>query len=195
VKPRILVVHFSRTGRTRVVAEAVARALAADSEQVRDRVDREGVLGFVRSAVEALSGVSCEIRVPVLDPSTYDLVVVGTPIWAASASTPVRTYLWLERDRLRRVAFFVTHGGSGSARALRQLRELAGQPPAATLVLRDADVASGAYRKAVERFARSIAASAGRQRAKKTTPKRRGASFAPAFARRAEPRAATSRRS
>jgi flavodoxin len=157
VKPRILVVHYSRTGRTRLVGEEIARALHADSEEIRDTVDREGTVGFLRSAVESLFGVSCEIRVPVLDPSSYDLVVVGSPVWGASVSTPVRTYLWMERARLPRVAFYVTHGGGGSDRALERMRALVEKAPVATLVVREKDLAAGAHHAKVARFARTIA--------------------------------------
>ncbi|HET7753449.1 MAG TPA: hypothetical protein VFK85_06025 [Anaeromyxobacteraceae bacterium] len=160
MKPRVLVVHYSRTGRTRLVGEEIARALHADSEEIRDTVARDGALGFLRSACEALFGVSCEIRVPVLDPSTYDVVVIGTPVWGASVSTPVRTWLWLERAKLPRVAFYVTHGGTGSGRAIAQLRALAGKAPTATLVVRERELAAGAHHARVARFAKTIASHA-----------------------------------
>lgn len=176
MKPRILVVHYSRTGRTRLVAEEIARALHADSEEIRDFVEREGAIGYLRSALEALLGVSCEIRVPVLDAARYDVVVVGTPVWNASVSTPVRTYLWLVRDRLPRVAFYVTHGGSGSARALRQLRSLAGKPPLATLVLREREIVAGTHHSKVARLARTIANSAALHRPARTARRLRTAS-------------------
>jgi menaquinone-dependent protoporphyrinogen IX oxidase len=176
MKPRILVVHYSRTGRTRLVAEELARALHADSEEIRDVVEREGAIGYLRSALEALSGVSCEIRVPVLDPSRYDVVVVGTPVWSASISTPVRTYLWLVRDRLPRVAFYVTHGGSGSARALRQLRSLTRKPPVATLVLREREVVAATHHAKVARLARAIANTAALHRPARGVRRLRAAS-------------------
>jgi flavodoxin len=176
VRPRILVVNYSRTGHTRLVAEELARALHADSEEIRDSGDRDGVLGYARSALEALFGVSCEIRVPVLDPARYDLVVIGTPVWNASVSTPARTYLWLERDRLPRVAFFVTHGGSGSGRALAQMRALAGKAPLATLVVREREITGSAHHAKVARFAKSIAGSAALQRAARVAKRLRAAS-------------------
>ena len=174
MKPRILVVHYSRSGRTRLVGTEIARALHADTEEIHDFVHREGVVGYLRSAVEALCGVSCEIRVPVLDPTSYDLVVVGTPVWNASVSTPARTYLWLERARLPRVAFYVTHGGSGSGRALRQMRELAGKAPVATLVVRERDVVAGTHHARLARFARSVAAGAAVRRPGRRSRRSRG---------------------
>ncbi len=92
------------------------------------------------------------------DPKDYDLVVVGTPIWNASVSSPVRTYLAANHGRIPRVAFFCTHGGSGSARVLRQMSEICAQPPVATLVLRTDEVRRGAIAAQVRAFASALTA-------------------------------------
>ena len=154
---RVLVVHYSRTGNTRRVAGAIARALGADSEQIADRADRAGPLGYLRSALEAILGASTGIGPPGRDVAGYDLVVVGTPVWYASVSSPVRTWLRLVRRRLPEVAFFLTHGGMGAERVMSQMAALAGKRPAARLVVRRRDLESGADREKVEAFARSLA--------------------------------------
>src|SRR5512133_3383423 len=104
---RVLVLHYSRTGRTRSIAEFLARALGADLEEIRepDR-DRRGVPGFLRSGVEALLGASAEIEGPRRDPSAYDVAVIGGPVWLHRPASPVRTYLRRERDRLPHIALF-----------------------------------------------------------------------------------------
>ena len=58
----VLVVYFSRTGHTRVLAEGIARALGADLEEIRDRTDRTGLLGWLRSGAET---VHCAITVQI----------------------------------------------------------------------------------------------------------------------------------
>jgi len=88
---RTLVVYYSRSGHTRGVARQVAAALEADLEEIAEPTGRDGVLGYVRSALEAIFGASAEIERPRSDPGDYDLVVVGTPVWDAAVSTPVRT--------------------------------------------------------------------------------------------------------
>jgi flavodoxin len=155
---RVLVVYYSRTGRTRRIAQAISTALGADLEEIGDRTDRRGTAGYVRSALEALLGASTEIERPERDVASYEVVVVGTPVWYAAVSSPVRTYLWLERDRLPQVAFFLTHGGMGSDRVLGQMSALARKQPIARLVLRAREVESGAHREKVAGFARSLLA-------------------------------------
>ncbi len=166
--PRILVVHYSRTGRTRRIAEALAEALGADVEPIRDPADRRGVAGYLRSGLESLLAASGPIERPAHDPGRYDLVVVGTPVWATGVSTPVRTWLWRERDRISRVAFFLTHGGLGASRVFGQMTELAGKTAVATLALREGEIARGRHEEKVAAFAAEV-----QQRAARAARRRR----------------------
>jgi multimeric flavodoxin WrbA len=160
--PRVLVAYYSRSGNTKRLLRAIAAALGADVEEIHDPTDRSGLLGFLRSGAEAYAGVLAPVDHPRRDPADYDVVVVGTPVWAASVSTPVRTYLWRERERLPQVAFVATLGGIGQERALAQMKTLAGRAPIATLVVREGVLAHGAPREEVARFAESLRAGAHR---------------------------------
>jgi hypothetical protein len=81
----------------------------------------------------------------------------------------------MERERLPQVAFFLTHGGSGSERALGQMAALAGKRPVARLVVREDDLSSGASREKVADFAESILASLARPGRKRAGPRPRKA--------------------
>jgi hypothetical protein len=157
-RPNVLVVYFSRSGHTKRVAAAIAHALGADLEEIRDRADRQGVTGYLRCELETILGATSAIERPRHDPSRYDVVVVGGPVWMASPSTPVRTFLWLERERLPHVAFFVTLGGFGSDRAFGQMRRLAGKAPRATLAIRERELADGVPADRIGAFADALVA-------------------------------------
>ncbi|MCD6377573.1 MAG: flavodoxin family protein, partial [Planctomycetes bacterium] len=43
---KILIVYYSRSGTTRMVAEKLAKLLEADIEEIRERKERAGTLGF-----------------------------------------------------------------------------------------------------------------------------------------------------
>lgn len=45
------------------------------------------------------------------DPSNYDLLIIGTPIWSSNLSAPVRTYITQNRGKFHNLAFFITAGG------------------------------------------------------------------------------------
>ncbi len=151
-----LVVYFSRSGHTRVLAEGIARALGADLEEIRDRTDRTGLLGWLRSGAETVLGVSAEIERPRRDPARYDLVIVGGPVWSASVCTPVRTYLWLERERLPALACFTSYGGFGAGHALSQMEAIARKRLLATAAFREIETAAGVPRERIKAFAAAV---------------------------------------
>lgn len=159
-KSRILLVFYSRSGGTRAVANEIREALGCDVEEIVDRSDRRGLRGYVKSALDATLHRPADIRPLAVDPGDYDLVIVGTPVWNAAVSAPVRTFL-ARAGRLHRVAFFLSHGGRGSARVFRQMERLAKTRPIATLAVRDRALRRGRIQDDVEAFADRIVAVVG----------------------------------
>lgn len=139
---KILVVYYSRSGTTRRVADALSTALESSIEEVLETRDRAGFSGYWRSLLEARSKRPADILPGRNDPSAFDLVIVGTPVWAWSVSSPIRAYLSANKQRLPSVAFFCTMGGRGSATAFAQMQEIAGKTPLATCALTARDTAS-----------------------------------------------------
>lgn len=147
---KVLVVYYSRGGNTRRVADEIAQAFAAcDVEVIRDTVERRGILGYLRSVYQAVRGQQPELEPPRYDPGSYRLVVIGTPVWASSVCAPVRSYITAHAPQLGKVAFFLTHGGSGRARVFRQMAELTGKAPLATLGVRELELRRGSFRERV----------------------------------------------
>lgn len=112
--PKILVVYYSRSGTTRKVAEALSAELHCDRKEIVEETSRSGILGYLQSVIEARRQVPSRMVVANSDhndPSIYDLVVIGTPVWAWSMSSPVRAYMVANKARLPAVAFFCTLGG------------------------------------------------------------------------------------
>lgn len=154
---RILVVYYSRTGHTKQLAQRIADAVGADIEAIADRTNRAGVLGYLRSTYEAVRERQADIAPPSHDPAAYPLVIIGTPIWAMSASSPVRSYLRRHRGALRSVAFFCSCGGSGGERAFAQMaRDLGGAQPVTTLIVREADLEAARGIAAIDRFVADV---------------------------------------
>lgn len=153
---RTLLVYYSRSGTTRRVALAIAQALEADVEEIVDETPRSGVLGYLRSIVDATLRRPASLQPPKLKPADYDVVIVGTPVWSARISSPVRTYLNRHCDGVREVAFFCTCGGRGGRSVLRQMKRLMQKTPVARLIVRERKVRRDTFAKPVERFAREV---------------------------------------
>ncbi len=137
---KALVVFYSRTGFTKRVAEALAKELGAEVEQLVDTRSRAGLFGYLRSGFEGTLGRLTELKPLSKHPERYGLVVVGTPVWSASVSSPVRTFLAQHKATLNRVAFFCTYRGSGNERTFRQMAGVCGKAPVATMAVRDREL-------------------------------------------------------
>jgi menaquinone-dependent protoporphyrinogen IX oxidase len=159
-----LIVYYSRTGVTQNVARTIAHETGWDHDPIIDSIERKGVVGYLRAGWDAMASHLTPLEAPLIDPKDRPLVVLGTPIWNASISPAVRTYLDQHGRRLRAVAFFVTSGGTSGQRALRQMEELAHKPPLATLVITEREIARALHLPLIRRFISELEHFAGRAR-------------------------------
>lgn len=153
---RTLVVFYSLSGNTRAVAHAIAAALAADIEEIRCDHYRPRILDALRGAYHSWAGKLPPIAAAQRNPADYDLVVVGGPLWACHAATPVRSYLQQRTRTFRSVAFFLTHGGSSPEKAFAEMEMLADATPQATVAIREVDVKGNKFLAAVSAFTASL---------------------------------------
>jgi len=151
-----LIVYYSRSGRTRKVAEEIANEVGCDVDEIRELRSRRGVFGYFRSAREALRETLVEIEEPSRDLDGYDLVILGTPVWASNISSPLRSYVTRFRSQFTHIAFFCTQGGRGSDKVFSRLEALTGKTPLATLVVPQGEVGSRSMKEKVAAFAESL---------------------------------------
>jgi flavodoxin len=130
---KTLVVFYSRTGTTKKVAEDIAKLLNADKEEIIDLRNREGAIGWLASGRDAMKKKLTEIRATKKDPKKYDLVVIGTPIWAGNLPPATRMYTHCNKDKFGRVACFCTMGGDNPGKVFSELKKITGKNPIATL--------------------------------------------------------------
>jgi len=161
---KTLVVYYTRTGHTRRVAEDIATALEADIEELKDDVHRGGPIGFVRSGMEARNGTTVNLEPLEHRPSDYDLVVVGTPVWAQNVSSPVRTFLESVDLGNAKVGWFCTVGASRQSfkdDCFLTMNEASGRTPVAVVgfsaseMKKDRSVVIGAFADELKRAASS----------------------------------------
>ena len=107
---KILCIYYSRSGKTKAVMEEIAQELEAELVELHDRVDRSGAGGWLRCGLDAVRRST-----PPLEPfytqkalSNYQLVVLGTPVWAGRCSAVMRGFLKKNGRKLRKVAYVAT---------------------------------------------------------------------------------------
>ncbi|MBN1434836.1 hypothetical protein JW921_08755 [Candidatus Fermentibacterales bacterium] len=158
---KILVTYYSRTGVTRKAAERMAELLRESSgvnvtlEEISDTKKRAGVSGWLSGGRDAGLRRKTTIDRPDTDPSEFDLVVVGSPVWAFTMCPAIRTFLEDCSGSLRNAAFFCTLRGSGASQTLSDMQEVSGVRALATLSLIDRNVRKESrqdYQEPVEGF-------------------------------------------
>ena len=101
---KTLVVYYSRTGNTKKIAEEIAQKLGADTEEL---IDQKNLT---------------EIDTLIKNPDDYDVVIIGTPIWAGGITPAIRTYLSIHK--IKKSAFFITADTPDQRKAFGQMLEL-----------------------------------------------------------------------
>jgi hypothetical protein len=91
--------------------------------------------------------------------SSYDLVVIGTPVWAWSLSSPVRAYLTATASQLPEVAFFCTLGARGSESAFAQMTAIVGKKPRAVCAITQREGFSASDVERLTAFEKALAKS------------------------------------
>jgi flavodoxin len=111
---KILVVYYSLTGNTRLIAEAVAKTLDADIEEIKPKNDDggKGLLKMFWRGRSAVMQEKPELFPIEKDAKNYDLVVIGTPVWACNCTPAVYSYICANDLSKKRTAVFICHGGS-----------------------------------------------------------------------------------
>ena len=157
---KILVLFYSRSGATRTAAKIVARDIGADIEEIRDMTDRSGPLGYLRAGRDAAQRKMTDIEPLHSDCADYDLIILGTPVWAFTMACAVRTVIDRHKSTMENVAFFCTMGGAGAPGTFLDMERLAGRKPIATLALRTQELKDATCAGKIKAFVESIRPSA-----------------------------------
>jgi menaquinone-dependent protoporphyrinogen IX oxidase len=159
--PRILMVYYSRTRRTERLAQAICNSLEihglrCDIEPLREPIGRHGLFGYLRSVVDAALARTCPILPLTHKLENYDVVIIGSPVWNSSMSTPVRSFLSANAGRLKKVAFFLTYKTPRVEEVFAQMEALVARPAVAQLAVRWPELSSGDFKLELRPFVEQI---------------------------------------
>lgn len=134
----------------------MAKELGAEIDKIVDRKERRGILGWLRGGRDEIKQYLTEIEIS-KDPSKFDLVIVGTPIWAAGTTPAARTYLDKFKKSIRNLAIFTTSGSSGPQRSIKILERSTGGQIAVFEGWKTADLDNKAlYRGKIMKFSDKV---------------------------------------
>jgi len=151
-----LVIFYSRSGNTRKIAQEISTALKFDLEEIFDTRAREGLWGFLSAGNDASKRRLTSIKENKKDPSFYELIIIGTPIWAGNISVPIRTYLHMHKKDFNQVAFFYTGLNSNNTKVFKDMEEICGKKPLSLLEITSREIKRNIYQAKVKEFIKSI---------------------------------------
>jgi len=108
---KTLIVYYSRTGNIRTVTQKTASITKADIEEIVDKKKRTGLIGYLRSGFDAYRQKETKIAETTKNPQDYDLIIIGTSVWAGRITPATRTHIQKSNLSGKKVAFCLTMGG------------------------------------------------------------------------------------
>jgi len=153
---KTLVVYYSRTGITKKIALKLSEIFKSDIEEIIDNKNRNGAIGWLLSGKDAMNKKTTLINILNKDHSKYDLVIIGSPVWAGSLTPAIRTYLINNKNNIKNSAFFCTMGGENPSKIFIQMEEILEKKPVSILMLKSKEVMDGNTTKKIDKFIEEI---------------------------------------
>lgn len=111
-----LVIFYSLTGNTRFVAGAISRAIDAETLELQT-AEEPGSRGFMRyfwGGRQVMMKEEPALLPLDKDPSEYDLLIIGTPVWAFTYAPALASFFSKTKLQGKKIALFCcSHGGKG----------------------------------------------------------------------------------
>ena len=113
---KILIAYYSFEGTTRKVAELMAQSLEADLLEIRPvkELKSKGFSKYLWGGSQVVMGKKPELVAFEKDPSAYETILIGSPIWAGNFAPPIKTLIEDGEMKGKSIAYFYCHeGGPG----------------------------------------------------------------------------------
>lgn len=153
-----LVLYYSRTGHTKIVADELARQLLCQQEEIISKKSRH-YLGILNCVADQLFGFN-DRMVPLSHTvQDYTPLVIVSPLWMHKLASPVRTCIKNANLKDRDVYLFVTHRGNYSevdARSIKTWLEHHGALVKGLYAVEVEKVPEDQLRQETKRLARTI---------------------------------------
>lgn len=110
---KTLVLFYSLDGNTRVIAEAIGKEIGADIVEIKRKKEfkHKGFLKIALGGFEVVKKRNPEILPLGVNLKEYDMIFIGTPVWAGNFNAVFRTLFMTEKFKEKSVALFCTFGG------------------------------------------------------------------------------------
>jgi hypothetical protein len=112
-----------------MVVKKIHKCIGGDLELISEQVSRKGFIGWLKSGSGNSKREVAKIDKTQYDPADYDLVILASPIWAGTVSSPMRGYIKENGEKLERTALFLSNDSGEVDNAFLEIHELLVKPP------------------------------------------------------------------
>ena len=114
-----LVVYYSLTGKTRLVAQAIAEALNATLVEIKETKPRKpGPFVYVTGGFAAIMNWGSKINPINVDLKQYERIFIGSPNWGSRPAPAINSFIYQINFKGRSIIPFFTLGGNNAKGAL-----------------------------------------------------------------------------
>lgn len=123
---KTLIVYFSWGGNTRTVAKHIHDLIDGDIVEVETIIPYPDTYEAVTQIApgELESDYRPELKTKIENMDEYDTLIVGTPIWGSHLTPAMKSFLASYNLSGKSIAPFCTHGGSGTAQSVNDIRSV-----------------------------------------------------------------------
>ncbi len=124
---KVLIVFYSLSGNTKLMAEEIAKCTGGDLLQLEpknSKIKPKGFMKFVWGGRQVKMGSKPDLMPYEIDFDKYDTVIFGTPIWASRYVPVLHTFLSEQVIKDKKIAFFCCHAGGGNGKSFDGMKEL-----------------------------------------------------------------------
>ncbi|MEM5947249.1 flavodoxin family protein [Spirochaetia bacterium 38H-sp] len=111
---KVLLVYYSHTGSVEKIASFIKGKYSVDTLEIepKKKIPTSGFFMFMLGGYEAIFKKAPPLKNPEINPGDYDLIIVGSPVWAGRISSPVYSFIKRYGFSEKKCAVFCCYAGN-----------------------------------------------------------------------------------
>lgn len=115
---KTLVLFYTFSGKTGIIAKALGEQLKTEVVEVRDRKGRKGLSGMFSLMKDTMADAPVEVDPETVDLSGYDRIFLGSPNWGSMPPAPVNSFIAKNDFSGRELTLFIVQSALGERKVV-----------------------------------------------------------------------------
>jgi len=106
-----IIIYYSLDGNVKLLSETMAPEIGADILPLRPKkaIKTGTFMKYFWGGRQVIMKSTPELEALTLNPNDYDLIIIGTPVWAANYTPAIRSFLLNNQISQKKIALFCSH--------------------------------------------------------------------------------------